>query len=173
MNILSLLKPVRAFALDVDGVLTDGSLVLLDDGQQARTMNIRDGYALQLAIKKGYHVLVISGGDSEAVKKRLQKLGVADVHMGVTDKVAILQQYMHLHGLSAKEVVYMGDDMPDWKVMQVAGVRACPADAAPEIRDIAEYISAYQGGKGCVRDVIEKVLKLNDHWHDDGHTAAR
>ncbi|MFT3980528.1 MAG: HAD-IIIA family hydrolase [Ferruginibacter sp.] len=173
MNILAAFRPIRLFALDVDGVLTDGSLLVFNDGQMVRRMNIKDGYALQLAIKKGYHLLVISGGTSEAVKLRLEKLGVTNVEMGVTDKVTVLERYMQEHGLSKAEVLYMGDDMPDRKVMRMAGVACCPADAVAEIRDIAGYISPLKGGEGCVRDVIEKVLKLHGQWNEDEGIASR
>ena len=172
MNVLELMQPVRAFVLDVDGVLTDGSLILLDDGQQARTMHIRDGYALQLAIKKGYHVIVISGAVSEAVKTRLNRLGVQEVFMGVKNKHALLKERMQALGLKPAQVLFMGDDMPDCSVMQLAGVPCCPADAVAEIIQQSVYISPYNGGKGCVRDVIEKVLKLNNDWGDE-EIAAR
>lgn len=173
MNMLSSFKEIRAFILDVDGVLTDGSLLLLDDGQMARKMNIRDGYALQLAVKKGYHVMVISGGTSLAVQHRLEKLGVKEVHMGVTDKKSLLEGFIHLHGLSREQILFMGDDMPDLEAMKLAGLPCCPSDAAPEIRTVSTYISPVNGGYGCVRDVIEKVLKLNQHWNDDGSTPSR
>ncbi|MBC7934953.1 MAG: HAD-IIIA family hydrolase [Rhizobacter sp.] len=173
MNILAAFKPIKLFTLDVDGVLTDGSLLVMNDGQPVRRMNIKDGYALQLAIKKGYHVLVISGGNSDAVKIRLEKLGVKDVFMDVLNKREILQQYMHEHNIQKQEVLYMGDDMPDIGVMQLAGLPCCPADAVAEIRDISNYISPIKGGEGCVRDIIEKVLKLNAHWHDDGSTPSK
>ena len=173
MNVLAAFKPIKLFVLDVDGVLTDGSLLLLNDGQMVRRMNIKDGYALQLAIKKGYHILVISGGNSDAVKLRLQKLGVSNVFMAVLDKKTVLQQYMNEHKISQQQVLYMGDDMPDIGVMQMAGLACCPADAVAEIRDISNYISPLKGGEGCVRDVIEKVLKLNAHWNDDGSTPSK
>lgn len=173
MNILAAFKPIRLFVLDVDGVLTDGSLLLLNDGQMVRRMNIKDGYALQLAVKKGYHLLVISGGNSEAVKLRLEKLGVSNVFMSVLNKKEVLQQYMQEHNISRQEVLYMGDDMPDIGVMQMAGLPCCPADAVAEIRDISSYISPLKGGDGCVRDIIEKVLKLNAHWNDDGNTPSK
>lgn len=173
MNILSRFSRIRAFVFDVDGVLTDGTLVLLDDGQQARTMHIRDGYALQLAVKKGYHVMVISGASSEAVEKRLAKLGVKEVHMGITDKSSLLQKYLQHHALGAEEVLFMGDDMPDLEAMSLAGLPCCPSDAAPEIRELAAYISPIAGGKGCVRDVIEKTLKINGHWTTEDRIAAR
>ena len=173
MNILAAFKPIKLFTLDVDGVLTDGSLLVMNDGQLVRRMNIKDGYALQLAIKRGYHVLVISGGNSDAVKLRLEKLGVTAVFMSVLDKKAVLQEYMSKHGFQKNEVLYMGDDMPDRGVMQMAGLPCCPADAVAEIRDISGYISPIKGGEGCVRDIIEKVLKLNAHWHDDGSTPSK
>ena len=173
MNILAAFKPIRLFALDVDGVLTDGSLLVMGDGQLVRRMNIKDGYALQLAIKRGYRIVVISGGNSEAVKLRLEKLGVTDVFMSVLNKKELLREYMQANGFAKNEVLYMGDDMPDIGVMSVAGLACCPADAVAEIRDISGYISPLKGGEGCVRDIIEKVLKLNAHWHDDGSTPSK
>ncbi len=173
MNILAGFQKIKAFVLDVDGVLTDGSLLLLENGEMARRMNIKDGYALQLAIKKGYHILVISGGKSEAVKMRLQKLGVNEVYMSITDKKDILLQYVQKHSLQWEEVLYMGDDIPDLAVMQLAGLPCCPADAVPEIKSISHYISPVNGGYGCVRDVIEKVLKLNSNWEHDNTVASK
>lgn len=173
MNVLSNFKNIKAFALDVDGVLTDGSLLLLDDGQMARQMNIKDGYALQLAIKRGYFILVISGGSSDAVKLRLQKLGVNEIFMKVTDKKTRLIEFVVKHGLTREQVLYMGDDIPDLAPMELAGLPCCPADAVPEIKTISHYISPLNGGHGCVRDVIEKVLKLNDHWTVDESIASR
>ena len=173
MNVLSLFKPITTFVLDVDGVLTDGSVLLLEDGQMARQMNIKDGYALQLAIKKGYRILVISGGDSPAVRSRLNRLGVMDVVLPVTDKTEVLQEYLTTHRISPEQVLFMGDDMPDLSAMQLAGLPACPADAVPEIMQISKYISPVAGGKGCVRDVIEKVLKLNGHWDLEAGIASR
>ncbi len=172
MNVLSGFKNITTFVLDVDGVLTDGSLLLLDDGQMARRMNIKDGYALQLAIKKGYHILVISGGNSHAVQLRLQRLGVVEVFMNATDKKAILLEYISKYNLKWEQVLYMGDDIPDMIPMQLAGLACCPADAVPEIKNLSHYISPVNGGQGCVRDVIEKVLKLNNHWtHDNALTS--
>ena len=173
MNVLTNFKEIKAFVLDVDGVLSDGMLMLLDDGQMCRRMNIKDGYALQLAVKKGYHVLVISGGSSDAVKLRLQKLGVVEVNMNVTDKKELLQRYVSGYELSWNQVLYMGDDIPDLAPMKLAGLPCCPADAADEIKNISRYISGIKGGYGCVRDVIEKVLKLNGHWDMESHIASR
>lgn len=173
MNVLANFKKIRSFVLDVDGVLTDGSLLLLEDGQMARRMNIKDGYALQLAIKKGYRVLVISGGRSEAVKLRLQKLGVVEVHMNITDKKALLVEYAASNDLKWEDILYMGDDIPDMEPMQIVGLPCCPADAVPEIQHVSLYISGINGGYGCVRDVIEKVLKLNGHWQHDVSITAK
>lgn len=173
MNILANFREIKAFVLDVDGVLTDGMLMLLDDGQMCRRMNIKDGYAIQLAVKKGYHVLVISGGSSDAVKLRLQKLGVSAIHMQVTDKQQLLKRYVASNGLAWNEVLYMGDDIPDLASMKLAGLPCCPADAVAEIRELSAYISPVNGGLGCVRDVIEKVLKLNGHWEHDSEVASR
>lgn len=166
-------KPVTTFVFDVDGVLTDGSLLILNDGQMARRMNIKDGYALQLAVKKGYRVLVISGGTSEAVVVRLNKLGVTDVFLQVTDKKEKLLGYMEAQGLTPAEILFMGDDIPDHSVMQEVGLPCCPVDSVPEIIAISKYISPFPGGHGCVRDVIEKVLKLNGHWDLDTRLTAK
>ena len=173
MNILSSFKKIRAFVFDVDGVLTDGTLLVLDDGQMARKMNIKDGYALQLAIKKNYHVLVVSGGMSDAVRLRLGKLGIKEVHMNILNKEKIIREFMETHSLSKEQVLYMGDDIPDLSPMKFVGLATCPVDAVPEIRSIAAYISPVGGGLGCARDVIEKVLKLNDDWNDDGTVVSR
>lgn len=166
MNALALLKNIKLFVFDVDGVLTDGSLILLDNGEMARQMNIKDGYALQLAIKHGYDILIISGGSSSAVKIRLQKLGIQHIFLGVIDKKNLLLNFVAEHLLKKEEILYMGDDLPDLLPMKEAGVACAPADAVPEIKSIAHYISPAFGGKGCVRDVIEKVLKLNGHWNE-------
>jgi 3-deoxy-D-manno-octulosonate 8-phosphate phosphatase (KDO 8-P phosphatase) len=173
MNILSQFRSIKLFVFDVDGVLTNGILLLLETGEMARTMNIKDGYALQLAVKKGYRVLVISGGESPAVERRLNKLGIRDVFMGITDKKEVLSRFAEKHGIKREELLYMGDDMPDFTAMKSAGLPCCPADAVPEIRGISSYISPVAGGQGCVRDVIEKVLKLNQHWDTDDSIASR
>jgi len=173
MNVLTNFKKIKAFVLDVDGVLTDGRVLLLNDGQMARSMHIKDGYALQLAVKKGYQVLVISGGDDEAVKMRLQKLGVMDVHMKVTDKKTLLLEYVNKNALAWEQVLFMGDDIPDLQAMQIVGLPCCPADAVPEIKSISHYISPINGGAGCVRDIIEKVMKLNGDWDTGTDIASR
>lgn len=164
MNLIEQFKQITTFVLDVDGVMTDGSVYVFDDGQQVRGMSTRDGFALQLAVKKGYRVVVISGGISHAVRLRLNKLGVTEVHMEVHNKKALLLQYMQANNLTKNELLYMGDDIPDYMPMLEAGLPCAPADAVPEIKKIAHYISSLDGGRGCVREVIEKVLKLNGHW---------
>lgn len=164
MNILELFEPIKVFVFDIDGVLTDGMLHVQEDGELLRRMNIKDGYALQLAIKKGYKVWVISGGKTEAAKNRLLKLGVTEVHVAIEDKLGLLRELIKAGGHRMEELLYMGDDMPDRDSMLVCGLRTCPADAVSDIRQIAHYISPLNGGAGCVRDVIEKVMKINGHW---------
>ena len=166
-------KHITTFSFDVDGVLTDGSLLVLPRGVMARHMNIKDGYALQLAIKKGYRVLVISGGYSAEVKERLLKLCVTEIWMEVSNKAKMLQDHMQKENIDMKSVLCMGDDMPDLAMLKTAGLACCPADAVQEIKEISDYISHLKGGEGCARDVIEKVLKLRNDWGDDGSVRAR
>jgi 3-deoxy-D-manno-octulosonate 8-phosphate phosphatase (KDO 8-P phosphatase) len=173
MSVLEKFKSVKTFVFDVDGVLTEGSLLILNDGQMARLMNIKDGYALQLAIKKGYRVVIISGGTSDAVKERLERLGVKDCFLKVDNKQEKLVEYVAQHQLNWDEVLFMGDDIPDYIPMQLTGLPCCPADAVTEIKQISQYISPVEGGKGCARDVIEKVLKLNGHWDLDTTVASK
>lgn len=164
MNTLAVFEPITCFVFDVDGVLTDGTLFLMPGGEMVRRMNIKDGYALQLAIKKGYKLAVISGGYSELVKERLAKLGVTDVFMSVHDKKQVLSDYMQRHSLQSHQVLFMGDDIPDLEVMSLAGLPCCPADACEEVKQISRYVSPLAGGMGCGRDVIEKVMKLQGQW---------
>jgi 3-deoxy-D-manno-octulosonate 8-phosphate phosphatase (KDO 8-P phosphatase) len=164
MSLLDQFRQVKAFVFDLDGVLTDGSLQIFPNKEFIRTMDIKDGYALQLAVKKGYHVLVISGSVSKPCAERLDYLGIRHVFMKVSDKEEVLAQYVLANQLSWNEILYMGDDLPDLNVMQVAGIPCCPADAVPDIRQVSRYISPFPGGKGCARDVIEKVLRLNNDW---------
>lgn len=165
MNVLELFKKITTFIFDMDGVLTDGTVLVLENGLQARRMNIKDGFALQMAEKNGYKVLIISGGNSLQVVQRLEKLGITDVHMSVLDKKEFVASYIDSNNLKAEEVLYMGDDMPDLPALSVVGLPCCPADAVIEVKEAVQYISPLNGGCACVRDVIEKVLKLNDHWH--------
>jgi 3-deoxy-D-manno-octulosonate 8-phosphate phosphatase (KDO 8-P phosphatase) len=168
MNILENFAPIKLFVLDVDGVLTDGSVILLDNGEMARTMNVKDGYAMQLALKKGYEILIISGGTSDAVKHRLARLGIKNIELAIKNKVEVLSNFISKTAFTKDEILYMGDDIPDVEPMLHAGLACAPADAVQEVIDVATYISPKNGGKGCVRDVIEKVLKLNGHWNEDG-----
>jgi len=148
----------------MDGVLTDGNIIVNGNDNWLRQMNIRDGYALQLAARSGFNVMVISGSNSSFVHDRLNKLGVKDVFMQVKNKEDFLKKFVAERKISLNETLYMGDDIPDYFCMKIAGIAACPADAASEIKQVASYISPYAGGHGCVRDVIEKVLKLNNKW---------
>jgi 3-deoxy-D-manno-octulosonate 8-phosphate phosphatase (KDO 8-P phosphatase) len=161
---LDLFKQIDTFILDVDGVLTDGTLIVMNDGSLLRTMNIKDGYALQLAIKKNYKIIIISGGNSDVVKKRLQGLQVLEVHFAVTNKIEKLNQLIENNNLNLDTCLYMGDDMPDLLPMQKVLLPCAPQDACSEIITVAKYVSPFNGGQGCVRDVIEKVLKLKGDW---------
>lgn len=164
MLILSRFKLIKTFVFDMDGVLTDGTVIVNRNNNWLRKMSIRDGYALQLAVKLGYSVVVVSGSTSSFVSSRLNKLGVSDVFMDVKNKVEFLKKLKEEKGIAWDQLLYMGDDIPDYDCMKIAGLAACPADAAFEIKEIASYISPFDGGCGCVRDVIEKVLKLNNKW---------
>lgn len=164
MNILERFSKINTFIFDVDGVMTDGSIGIVAGNEYIRTMHTKDGYALQLAVKKGFRVAVITGGFVPAVIERMNNLGVKDVFHKVHNKIECFNQYKAQQALSVDEMLYMGDDIPDYDVMRQVGLPCCPADAVPEIKSIAHYISPYAGGKGCVRDVIEKVLKINNAW---------
>ncbi|MEO5570012.1 MAG: HAD-IIIA family hydrolase [Bacteroidia bacterium] len=163
-NFKQLLKQIKCFVFDVDGVLTNSALVITPEGEFLRTMNIKDGYALQLAVRKGYKAAVISGGHSNGVQLRMNRLGIADVFMGVEDKVKVFKHFILKQQLNASEIIYMGDDMPDIKVMQLCGIAACPNDAIPDIKKISTYISPFNGGEGCVRDIIEQTMRLHGKW---------
>jgi 3-deoxy-D-manno-octulosonate 8-phosphate phosphatase (KDO 8-P phosphatase) len=171
--LLELFIHISTFVFDVDGVLTDGNLFVLPDGLMARRMNIKDGYALQLAIKKGYRVLIISGGNSPEVKDRLHKLGINDIWMQTEDKSAVLRRYMEEQAITKKSILFMGDDIPDLQAMQLTGLPCCPADAVQEVKANSLYISPVKGGEGCARDVIEKVMKLQGKWGEDNTVRAR
>lgn len=173
MNVLELFKNISTFVFDVDGVLTDGTVLLLDNGVQARKMHIKDGLALQMALKKNYRVIIISGASSEAVLKRLQYLGLNEIYLGTKDKMGFLKSYAAEHKLDLQNFLYMGDDLPDLPALEAVGLSACPADAVAEVKSISKYISTVNGGYGCVRDVIEKVLKLNNHWQFEADVVSK
>jgi 3-deoxy-D-manno-octulosonate 8-phosphate phosphatase (KDO 8-P phosphatase) len=169
---LQKLKEITTFIFDVDGVLTNGDILASDSGEFLRTFNIKDGYALQLAVKRGFHVCIISGGKGQAMQKRFEGLGIRAVFLGVSDKVQVFHQYLEKIQTGATQVLYMGDDIPDLKVMKLVGLPTCPADAVPEIKAISQYISPYTGGKTAVRDIIEKVLQVQEKWFDEHPSAA-
>ncbi len=157
---------VKAFIFDIDGVLSLQTITLNSFGVPNRTVNLRDGYALQLAVKKGYKIGVISGSSSKEYRKRLKLLGVNDIYLNSRSKLDHFNNFIEKHNLNKSDVLFMGDDIPDFEVMKVAGVPVCPADADSEIKQVASYISDKKGGEGCVRDVIEQVLRLNNNWMD-------
>ncbi|MDB4918629.1 HAD family hydrolase [Mucilaginibacter sp.] len=163
-SFLNKLKEITTFVFDVDGVLTDGSVFVSDEGLQSRAFNIKDGYALQLAVKCGYNVCSVSGSRSKSAVHRLNSLGIKDVYMGIHTKITKLKIYLEEKSISPENVLYMGDDIPDLEVMKYVGLPVCPADAVEEIKAISKYVSPISGGKGCARDVIEKVLKIQDKW---------
>jgi len=160
-----IMPQITTFIFDVDGVLTDGTVTVFPNGELVRNMNIKDGYALKTAVKKGYKVCIITGGTNEAVRDRLRALGITDIYLGAHNKIEQLDEYLDIYNVNADHVLYMGDDIPDYPVMKRVGLAACPKDAVPEIQDISHYISQKKGGNGCVRDVIEQVLKVQDKWN--------
>lgn len=170
--LLQKLKEITTFIFDVDGVLTNGDILASESGELLRTFNIKDGYALQLAVKKGYHVCIISGGSGQAMARRFAGLGIPEVFLGVADKTEVFHDYLKRNNILAEQVLYMGDDLPDFKVMQLAGLAVCPNDASEEIKSISSYISPCNGGKAAVREIIEKTLKVQGKWFDANPSAA-
>lgn len=164
MDLLERFAGIRALVFDMDGVLTDGGLWLMSDGEWARRMDIKDGYALQAAVKAGYKVAVVSGSLSTPVERRLRRLGVEEVYMDVSDKEEKLKEILDRHSIPESRTLFMGDDLPDLGAVRLAGIGCCPSDAAPELRAAADYISPYDGGNGCVRDVIERVMRAAGNW---------
>ncbi|NJK86313.1 MAG: HAD-IIIA family hydrolase [Bacteroidales bacterium] len=167
-NFKESLMHVKAFAFDVDGVFTDGTFILNPDGEFLRMMNIKDGYAVQYCVKQGYPIAVITGGNSETIRKRFEYLGVTDIYLKSADKLNDYEDFRFKYGLEHENILYMGDDIPDYELMKKAGVPTCPADAVEEIKSISTYISDKKGGHGCVRDVIEQVLRLHGKWLAEG-----
>lgn len=165
MNYKTKLSRIKALAFDVDGVFTDGTVQLLPGHEPIRTFHSKDGYAIQVAARQGFLLAVITGGKSETVKERLKTLGVQDVWLGARHKIEAYEEWLAMYDLRDEEVLYMGDDLPDTEVLQRAGLSCCPHDSAPEIRAIVDYISPIDGGKGCVREVIEQVLRAQGKWN--------
>jgi len=165
-NYKAKLAPINTFIFDFDGVLSDGMVLLTEEGHYLRRTNVKDGYVMQLAVKKGYRVAIISGAKAEGMFHRLYGLNLTDVHLGVSNKLEVYNEIKAKYQLKDENILYMGDDIPDHKVMQQAGIATCPADAATEIKAISDYISDKEGGKGCARDIIEQVMKIHGKWMD-------
>jgi 3-deoxy-D-manno-octulosonate 8-phosphate phosphatase (KDO 8-P phosphatase) len=165
-NRLEYFKHITTFIFDVDGVMTDGTLQSTDAGQSLRTFHTRDGYAIRRALEEGFTVVVITGGKGNSIESRMKYLGISQFYTGVVDKLPVFQRYIETHNLKPSEILYMGDDINDLTVMRKVGLACCPADACNEIQEVSHYISPINGGKGCVRDVIEKVMKLKGNWMD-------
>lgn len=164
MNILAELKTIKACFFDVDGVFTDGSVTVFESGEQVRTFNIKDGLAVVKTIKAGIPVVIISAGRSEGVRRRMEYLGVKDCNLAVTDKIALFEQKLKQYNITRDEVLYMGDDLPDLKILNQVGMPICPKDAADDVLQVAKYITAKDGGKGAVREVLEKLLRVKGLW---------
>ncbi|MGK0326281.1 MAG: 3-deoxy-D-manno-octulosonate 8-phosphate phosphatase (KDO 8-P phosphatase) [Polaribacter sp.] len=162
-----LLPNINTLIFDVDGVLTNGMVTIMPDGELVRHMNIKDGYALKTAVDKGFNVCIISGGNNEGVRTRLANLGIKDIFLGAHNKIKQYNEIVHKYNLQPENVLYMGDDIPDFPVMKLIGLPCCPNDAVPEIQGISKYISNKKGGEGCVRDVIEQVLRVQGKWDNN------
>ncbi len=164
---LALLRTASALVVDVDGVLTDGTLLITDEGKELRTLHVRDGLAMEWAVRQGFPVWVVSGGRSQGVPERMARLGIQEVHMEVADKAAHITRMAQEHRMDLSTLAYLGDDLADWEAMKLCGIPCCPADAISQIRRLCVYVSPYGGGKGCVRDVLEKILRLQGRWPTD------
>ncbi|WP_127846238.1 KdsC family phosphatase [Psychroflexus aestuariivivens] len=163
-NYKELLNQITTFVFDVDGVLTDGALQISTSGDLLRTMDVKDGFAMKHAMNQGYEIAIISGGKNEAVRARLRDLGVTNIHLGIDDKVACLDEFFDVYGINPEHVAYMGDDIPDLYPMKLVGLPTCPQDAVAEVKAASAYISHKGGGKGCVRDLLEQVMKVQGKW---------
>ena len=158
------LTKIKAIMLDVDGVLSQETISMNAEGVPERTVNIKDGYILQLAVKLGYVIAIVTGGNTEAIRKRYSNLGITEIYLGSSIKINVYHQLLEKYQLKSDEVIFMGDDIPDYEVMKVCGCPCCPKDAAWEIKDISCYISNKKGGRGCVRDVMEQVMRAQGKW---------
>ena len=155
---------IKNFVFDVDGVFTDGSIIVDNSGNELRVFSTRDGIAVKLATEKGYNFCVISGGKNEGVRKRLNKLGIKNVYLGVNNKMEVFKSFMNDNNLKTSETMFMGDDIPDIQILKMVGLSCCPNDAANEVREVVDYISIKKGGEGCVRDIIEQILTIQKNW---------
>lgn len=167
MSYKTKLKNIKAFVFDVDGVFTDGSVYLMPGGHMSRVMNVLDGYAVVKAIKNGYKIGVITGGDDPMVRNRINYLGITDYYPKSPDKLVDFEDFKSKNNLKDEEILMMGDDLPDISVMRQVEIAACPINAVPEVKAISDYISPIHGGKGAVRDVIEQVMKIHGKWIED------
>ncbi|MGY0408863.1 MAG: KdsC family phosphatase [Polaribacter sp.] len=165
MNYKQLLSKINTFIFDVDGVLTNGTITIMPNGELVRHMNVKDGYAIKTALDKGFRICVISGGSNEGVRSRLAGLGIKDIYLDAHNKIKQYKELVEKYNLQPEKVLYMGDDIPDFPVMELVGIPCCPNDAVPEIQQISKYISYKKGGKGCVRDIIEQVLRVQKKWN--------
>lgn len=163
-NYKLMLKQIKGFVFDVDGVFTDGQVYLVSGHKFVRSVNIKDGFAVQHAVKMGFHVAIITGGNSREVRKRFEYLGVKDIYMHSAVKLNDYENFRKKYHLEDENILFMGDDLPDYEIMCRAGLPTCPADAAHEIQEVSKYISNKKGGEGCARDVIEQVLRIHDKW---------
>lgn len=163
-NYKELLSGISTFVFDVDGVFTDGSLVISESGELLRVMNVKDGLAVKIALESGYRVAIITGGTNEAVRERFRALGITDIYTGARFKEEPMKDFLETNGISTEEVLYMGDDLPDIPAMKMAALATCPQNAVSEVKEVSDYISHRKGGEGCVRDVVEQVLKVRGHW---------
>jgi 3-deoxy-D-manno-octulosonate 8-phosphate phosphatase (KDO 8-P phosphatase) len=167
VNFKELLGRVKAFVFDVDGVFSH-NVIVHPSGDLMRSMNIKDGFAVQYAIKKGYPIAIITGGNSDSVRKRFENLGVKHIYLKANNKTEHFNDFLQQNNITPEEILYMGDDLPDYPIMVKVGIPVCPADAVEEIKAISKYISHKTGGEGCVRDVIEQVLRVQGNWfHPD------
>ncbi len=158
------LVKIKNFVFDVDGVFTDGSIIVDNQGNEFRVFSTRDGITVKLATDKGYNFCVISGGKNEGVRKRLNRLGVKNVFLGVDDKIQVFESFINDNNLNLTETMFMGDDLPDINILKKVGLSCSPNDAAHEVREIVDYVSIKKGGEGCVRDIIEQVLTIQNNW---------
>ena len=163
-NYKLLLNKITSFVFDVDGVLTNGKILVTTEGEMYREMNTRDGFALKYALLKGFNICIISGGTNQGVKKRLENLGVNKVYLGIHEKDIALDDFINTYNINPDEVLYMGDDVPDMPVMEKVGVATCPQDAVPDVKRIADYVSHKNGGDGCVREIVEQVMRVQNKW---------
>lgn len=166
------LNQINTFIFDVDGVLTNGLLTITTSGELIRVMNVKDGYAIKAALNEGFNVCIISGGKNEGVRNRLKDLGIKDIFLGAHKKIEQFEEYISSHSISPEQVLYMGDDIPDIPVLKKVALPSCPQDAVQEVKALSKYISHKKGGEGCVRNVIEQVLKVQNKWNNDFDATA-